>query len=268
MAKIKFEDKFSINDLGDYVLQGLWEVGDYLFISAYDSSDKRNNSIIYIIDKNYKVIKKTTLDNNSHVGGICYDKDHGVFWITDKKGTISSYTYDDVFNKDEVSPKYKKIDVGSCDLLNYKNSPSVAYICYFDKRLFLGNYSKNGKGLLKEFKIKYNGSIDLLSEKKSLFFDGVQGLYLYEKDNDIYMLVSISFGRYKKSILRVLKYQENIKSYLEVSYKDIDMPPMMEQIIVNKNNKLMTLYESNGKKYKTLFNRNKDVCIVDINKII
>lgn len=268
MAKIKFEDKFSINDLGDYVLQGIWEVGDYLFISAYDSSDKRNNSIIYILDNNYKVIKKTSLDNNSHVGGICYDKDHDIFWITDKKGTISGYRYEDIFYKDDVSPKYKKIDVGSWDLINHKNSPSVAYICYYDKRLFLGNYSKSGKGLLKEFKIKDDGSIDLSSEKKSLFFDGVQGLYLYKKDKDIYLLVSTSFGRYKKSILKVLKYQEGIKSYLDVSCKDIDMPSMMEQIIVNKNNKLMTLYESNSKKYKTFFNRHKDVCIVDINKII
>ena len=268
MAKIKFEDKFSIDDLGDYVLQGLCEVGEYFFISAYDSSDKRNNSIIYILNNSYKVIKKTTLDNNSHVGGICYDKDHDIFWITDKKGTVSGYIYDDIFNKDAVSPKYKKIDVGSCDLLNYKNSPSVAYICYFDKKLFLGNYSKNGKGILKEFKIKDNGNIDIETEKKSLFFNGVQGIYLYKKDNDIYMLVSTSFGRYKKSVLKVLKYQENINSYLDLSYKDIDMPPMMEQIIVNKKNKLMTLYESNGKKYKTFFNRNKDVCMVDINKII
>ena len=46
------------------------------------------------------------------------------------------------------------------------------------------------------------------------------------------------------------------------------MPPMMEQIIVSKDNKLISLYESNGKKYKTFFNKNEDVCIVDIDKII
>ena len=267
MGKIKFEDKFSIKDLGDFILQGIWEVGDYLFISAYDSSEKKENSIIYIVNKNYEVIKKTSLDNNSHVGGICYDKEHDIFWITDKKGTISGYCYDDIFNKDVVRPKYKKVDVGSCDLLNYKNSPSVAYICYFDKRLFLGNYSKTNNGILKEFRIKDDGSIDLSSEKKYLFFDNVQGLYLYKKEDEIYLLVSTSFGRYKKSILKVLKY-EDCNSYLDKSFINIDMPPMMEQIIVSKDNKLISLYESNGKKYKTFFNKNEDVCIVDIDKII
>ena len=71
--------------------------------------------------------------------------------------------------------------------------------------------------------------------------------------------------KYKKSILKVLKY-EDCNSYLDKSFINIDMPPMMEQIIVSKDNKLISLYESNGKKYKTFFNKNEDVCIVDIDQ--
>lgn len=267
MSKIKFDSKFYLKDLGDFVLQGICEVGDYFFISAYDSSNKKDNSIIYILNKNYELIRKTTLYNNSHVGGLCYDMEHDLFWITDKKGTVSGYRYEDIFNNSCVVPKYKSIDVGSKDLLNHKDMPSVAYICYFDKRLFLGNFSNNGNGLLKEFKLKEDGNIDLSTEKKSLFLDNVQGLYLYMKNEDIYLLVSTSFGRYKKSVLKILKYKD-IDNYRDEDIVNIEMPSMMEQIIVSKDNKLMSLYESNSKKYKNIFNRHGDICIIDMEKII
>ena len=142
------DEEYSIDNLDTMVLQGVCTVGDNTFITAYDSSWKMKNSVVYVLDKNNECIKKVNLYNNSHVGGICYDDEHEMFWITDKYGTISGYTYDSIYydESDKVYPKYRKVDVGSKDLINYKGWPSVAYITYHEGKLFLYISNTNCKG--------------------------------------------------------------------------------------------------------------------------
>ena len=264
------EDEYSFSELETMVLQGICSVGDNTFITAYDSSDDKGNSVVYILDKNNNCIKEVALYNNSHVGGICYDDKNEMFWITDKGGTISGYTYNSIFdNKGQTcTPRFKKIDVGSGDLINYKGNASAGYITYDDGKLYVGNFSIDGNGVLKTFDVLKDGNIDLDSCRKIKFLDKVQGISFYKKDGEKYLLVSCSFGRFNNSELKVFKYRDNCLDYSKEIYTKCEMPPMLEQIAFNKDGKLITLYEGNAKKYGGLFQKkNSDVIVMDIDDV-
>lgn len=260
------DNDFSIDDLGNMVLQGVCVVRNNIFLTAYDSSNVGENSIIYILDENNNCIKEVTLYNNSHVGGICYDDKNNIFWITDKGGTVSGYTYDSIFyNKGEICyPKFQKIDVGSEDLINYKGKASASYITYDDGKIYVGNYTFLKNSFLKSFCIDEDGNIDLDSCKKVGFVDKVQGISFYERDNCKYLLVSTSCGINNASELKIFKYDEDCKDFGKENYVKEFMPPMMEQITFNKDGNLVTLYESNAKKYKKNYSvRSNDVVVFE-----
>ena len=261
------KDEYSLDELGTNVLQGVCTVGKYTFITAYDSSKDKENSVVYVINENKECIREVKLYNNSHVGGICYDQTHEIFWITDKGGTISGYSFNSIFysREDIIEPIFKKIDVGSKDLINHQGNPSAAYITCHDNKIYVGNFSTNGNGILKSFDIQEDGNININSENKIKFIDKVQGITFYEKNGESYLLVSSSYGKTLKSDLKIFKFDEECNDYSKKEFKEIKMQPMMEQISFNVNGELVTLYESNAQKYKIEKNmQSNDVIIVDI----
>lgn len=67
----------------NWVPQGLTENDDSYFISAYDGNH-RLNSLIFIVDKQTgKYQKSIILSRKAHVGGLAYDRDHQLLWISD-----------------------------------------------------------------------------------------------------------------------------------------------------------------------------------------
>ena len=155
----------NIDDLNEYVLQGLCKVDDNYCVSAY-SYNRVNNSIVYIFDKDFKYYRKKELDTNSHVGGITYDPINENIWVTDTEGTISAYSKDALLGPgDKVQPIYKKIYVGE-ELDNCFGICSVAYITYFDNKLYLGNYNNSDNSLIKEYSLYDSGMIDRRSYNK------------------------------------------------------------------------------------------------------
>ena len=265
------DSEYSIDNLKSNVLQGVCSVGNYTFLTAYDSSLDKDNSTVYVLNGDNECVREVTLYNNSHVGGICYDNEHELFWITDKGGTISGYTFDSIFysKDDTIEPVFKKIDVGSNDLINYKGYSSAGYIAYNKGKIYVGNYSVDGNGILKSFDVSDDGNIDLTSEKKVKFLDKVQGISFYEKNNKDYLLVSSSYGRIFKSELSVFKFDEDCDDYRNLPSIKIVMPPMLEQITFNKSGRLITLYESNALKYQSLIkSNNSDVIVSDFGSIV
>ncbi|MGA9519658.1 MAG: hypothetical protein WBV27_12835, partial [Trichococcus sp.] len=66
--------------------QGLAVNKDYLFISAYCQT-KEHNSVIYVLDKKSgSFIKEIVLDGIPHAGGLAYDNNHELLWVTSEKG--------------------------------------------------------------------------------------------------------------------------------------------------------------------------------------
>lgn len=249
-----------------YVIQGICVVDKYIFVSLYnDSISKSSKVFIYDLDMNY--IKEVSLNNNSHVGGIAYDDYNQIVWITDVKGTISGYNKDEFLVNDYINPKFYRLDVSN-GLTNIYGKNSVAYITYYDGYLFLGDYAIETLSTMKKYKIQDNGSINPNDYESIYFYGLVQGLSFFEHEDNTYMFVSSSIGTNFKSNLKLVKYDPSIKDYRNARCLNFEMPNMIEQIYMDKSNKLYSTFESNADKYKKSIKHSGDIIIEDLDEKI
>lgn len=73
-----------------YRFQGFTMTDDYIYISAYDKEGKPSLLLVYDNDGNYvgRVALPSGVSRYAHVGGMSYDKEHDILYITDKKGKV------------------------------------------------------------------------------------------------------------------------------------------------------------------------------------
>lgn len=236
-------DSFRLKNEG-FIFQGITKVEEMYFITAYK---KGHNSIIFIYDRDFDLIKRCHLYNNAHVGGISYDGDDSIY-ITDKHGTVSIYSLNEILNNDYVIPKNEKIDVHE-GLINVFGQTACAYVTYYKDKVYLGNFNKEEKSILKIYNKTLNKELGLIKQFDPL----VQGITL----NDKYMLISESFGAVNKSIVTIYKYDKEYNLDLVTRIK---MPPMLEQIYLDDKN-LICLFEINSYIKKDKYD---DILILDL----
>lgn len=244
------------------VPQGITKVGSYTLITAYDEQ-KKVYSECYIIDDDGNEVNSITLDIKSHVGSIAYDSVNNLVWIPDSKGSLNAYDFNDILKEKEVHAKYR-VDIG----INLKNkfSDGIDYLCVDGNLLYAGNFSQNGKGIVRKYSIEWTqGNISLKFINDFLVPSQVQGISFYHRDNQDYMIISQSFGRNNDSNLIVFKYEENVRDYNEG--KSIKLPPLLEQNAVYGKD-LYIIFESGAKKYRDGKSKIDCVCVLDIEKIL
>jgi hypothetical protein len=253
------EQEQNIDNLDNYVLQGLCKVDDKYLISAYDCNHN-NKSIIYILDEGLEKYTIKVLNTYSRVGGITYDPINENIWITDTNGTISAYDKEDILGFHKITEsKYKNIYVGK-ELDNLFGDCSAAYITYNDNKLYIGNFNTRNNTIIKEYNIKEDGMIDTSNYKKLQLTGFVQGITFYENEDKKYLIISSSYGKLFNSKLQIYDFDTFEK------VKEINTEKMMEEIIVDED-KLITIYEANAKIYSPK-KKNTDIIISDINKIL
>lgn len=240
-------DSFKLDNEG-YIFQGITKVKNMFFITAYK---KNSNSIIFVYDEDFILIKKTNLYNNAHVGGIAYDNKDRIY-ITDKRGTVSIFDLNEILKYDMVVPKEERIDV-SDKLINIFDQTACAYISYYNSRLYLGNFNANKDSVLKI----YDKDLKKLIKEIPNFNSLVQGVTL----NNRYLIVSSSFGVINKSLITIYKYD---KEYNLSYVTSIKLPPMLEQIYLDED-RLICLFEINSYIKKDKY---KDSLILDLNSIL
>ena len=237
-------DNIKIKNEG-FIFQGITKVEEMYLVTAYKPG---SNSIIFIYDNDFDLIRRTHLYNNAHVGGICYDGDSTIY-ITDKHGSISIYDLNEILNNDLVYPKNKQIDVSN-KLKNIFGQTACAYIQHHRDLLFLGNFNKKNSSVLKIYKeSKLNKEFKIIENFESL----VQGVAV----NDKYILVSSSFGILNKSIVSIYEYDKDFNLKL---VDKIKLPPMIEQIHLD-GTKLICLFEINCYTKKDKYD---DILILDL----
>lgn len=83
----------------DLRVQGYTKAGDYYLITAYDHNHNLN-SRVYIYDKTGRCIGYIKFhnkeDKNAHVGGITYDEENNIVFITGKEGKVNTYKLNDI----------------------------------------------------------------------------------------------------------------------------------------------------------------------------
>ena len=240
-------DTFKIKNEG-FIFQGITKVEEMYFITAYR---KGHNSIIFIYDRDFDLIKRCHLYNNAHVGGISYDGDDTIY-ITDKHGTVSLYSLNEILNNDYVLPKKEKVDVHE-GLINVFGQTACAYLTYYKNKVYLGNFNKKESSILKIYNKNLTKELGLIES----FHPLVQGITL----NDKYMLVSASFGALNKSIISIYKYDKEFNLELITRIK---LPPMLEQIYLDDTN-LVCLFEINSYIKKDKY---EDILILDLCTIL
>ncbi len=253
----------------DMVPQGLTIAKSNILISAYHFSGS-NNSIVYVLDINGKIKNICTLDINSHVGGIYFDKNTDLLWITGYNGHINVFSIEDILNSNHATTVYD-FDVGE-NLPNFKK-PSIkeaSFLTIYENTLYVGNFSLKKDGIIKKYKINKNTlSINLEYLGDFKIPDKVQGVAFYQHKKEKYIIMSTSFGRKSKSLLKIFKYDENITDYAysKIPYISQELPPMAEQIIT-KGNELLVLFESNSNIYANCPEISETLSLINIDDIL
>lgn len=243
-----------LND--NYVPQGICVVDESILVTMYDYNHELNSKVCVI--KSGEIVHTTILDNNAHVGGICYDEENNNIWITDRSGTISCYDAKDVLVKDEAIAKYKKVKIPG--LINISNYNAVGFITYFDNKLYMGNYNIHKKSKIVSYELNKDGKIDAASRCEYPSHAFVQGITFKKEGDHKLLFVSSSYG-INSSLIQIIDCDTK-----KVLHK-VKMPPMLEQITFNENGDLLALFESNAEVYKKYHFKTSDINLYRIDKI-
>ncbi len=234
----------TLNDAcGDMVVQGFTRVDENLVISAYSYSAK-NNSILYILDSTGTLVKIIDLGFKAHVGGIAYDTEHHLIWITGADGCVYSLVWKDIIKSvdGKAGPVLYCIGVG---LRNHNNEKVASFLTVDTDKLFVGSYVDGKSGRLKEYSITDPYKPVEISERE--IPEHIQGVTFAKNQNGTQML--LSQGRYTEdSKLLIFDYNEETKVFEEPQIQFI-LPEGVEQFQMT-NEGMYLLFESSARPYR------------------
>ena len=251
-------------ELNTMVPQGIALGGEYTYVSMYDYL-KLKKSIICVLDKDCKLVNKVSLDCFSHVGGISYDEVNNLLWVSGTNGSVRAYDVCDFLDKNEVRAIYVNEDVGK-DLINYRGQQAVSYLTVLDNKLYVGNFRLCTNGIMKIYDIKYDDGIDLEYSSKIDVPSKVQGVTFYKDGDNKYILFARSYGTKNDSVIQVYKYSEDMDCNKD-KYFTLMVDPMLEQIQIDSNGNLYSIYESNAAIYCD-GNKDDDFKVIDFNRLV
>lgn len=246
------------------VPQGIAIKDDLILISYYDSKEL-NNSIIYVINKYGEVQNKCDLNIISHVGGISYDEINNLLWVANENGYISTYQIEDIINNRSAYTQ-KDFYVGE-NLIDYKSSNMISSLTFYKDYLYVGNFSLNGKGVMKEYRVNFNQENILQYQDSYQIPNKVQGITFYEQEHKIYILFSISYGRKNNSFIQVSEFNKKIKNYQKSKNFMYELSPMLEQITI-RDNLLYALFESNAHIYRNCPNIQESINKISVDELL
>lgn len=270
--------KLNDNSHGIYDLriQGYTKAGNYYLITAYDHNHKLN-SRVYIYDKVGNCVGYIELKNKndakSHVGGISYDEENDILFITGKGGAVNTYKLKDIIEGMNQSAKVtgctpeleseadiSAINNGSVNITKFFNgkntSAATTYYSAEEKALYVADCAETGT-LIKYSISATKGKVNFSSGKvvSNDFASCCQGVATYKdaKGNN-YIYASQSYGSSRDSVIK--KYEVTDSGLKEVGATIIDTPGL-EGIQIDSNGNLSGVFEN----FKDTDNPNKTINI-------
>lgn len=266
---VSYDTNIDVPVIEKMVPQGLTCTDDYFLISAYDYN-KKDDSCIYVIDKEGVLVNICSLNNKAHVGGIAYNSENDLLWVTGLEGNVNAYRASSIINRESAFPIYSELNVGN-GLANYKYPflNAVSFLTIKNGHLFVGNFSLSNRGFVKEYDISIDDKTRVLSLnyiRKFAIPNKVQGLSFYEKDNKEYIIFSRSYGKKSSSILQIYIYDESVDDYNDKDLKSVslELPSMLEQTTISEDS-LYSVYESCAEPY--LCDENEPVTELKVNDL-
>ncbi|PTQ80641.1 hypothetical protein C8U37_12711 [Trichococcus patagoniensis] len=241
--------------------QGLAVNNEYLFISAYCHT-KEHNSVIYVLDKQSgSFLKEIVLDGIPHAGGIAYDSNHDLLWVTSEKGDtaqVITLSLADIETYDFTACSEAIAYTDSIELPDIKRASTITvheddlYVAHFDDEetsvmhRYLISTTENEDG--KEVHALDTGKSTEEASPDDVDKIGkeIQGLAFYQEK----LMLSRSSGRKKDStLLSFDRLKENENFTDKNASTEVTMPSYLEQIAVD-GKQLYVLFESGAYPYR------------------
>lgn len=252
--------------MNKFIPQGITLMEDDILITGYYANGKKSKC--YVLNKDGEIINTVELDTNSHVGGIAYDDKNKLIWLPDNNGVLNAYNSEDFITKDKVKAMYK-FDNVSDELVDFenKNKKLIAFLTIDEDYIYIGNFFKEKRSIVKKYKIIPNNNLISLEYINSFEVPAkTQSIAFFNKEEIKYIIFSNSYRRRSSSYIRVDAYREDLDVY-DGSKIEIELPPMLEQVAVNGNN-LYLLFESSASKYPNAIDKLDRICLLDLKKLI
>lgn len=228
--------------LDDYVVQGLTKAGSLIAISAYSYSGERN-SILYVINKDGALQKIVDLGFQAHTGGVAYDEDHDLLWITGASGHVYALSWSAILSDTYQGEILVDFDAG---LVNHSGAHVASFLNLYGGELFVGSYVDGSEGVLKRYDISDPGNVKELSA--AAIPQRIQGITFKEDgDGGRTMVLSQSY-QIEDSHLLYFAWREEESAYLEPEETHV-LPEGAEQIQMTAEG-MYLLFESAARPYR------------------
>lgn len=228
--------------LDDYVVQGLTKAGSLIVVSAYSYSSGQN-SILYVINKDGALQKIVDLGFQAHTGGVAYDEDHDLLWITGASGHVYALSWSAILSDTYQGEILVDFDAG---LVNHSGAHVASFLNLYGGELFVGSYVDGSEGVLKRYDISDPGNVKELSA--AAIPQRIQGITFKEdKDAGRTMVLSQSYQT-EDSHLLYFAWSEEESAYLEPDETYV-LPEGAEQIQMTAEG-MYLLFESAARPYR------------------
>lgn len=238
--------------------QGLCVVGKYLLISAYCYT-KTHNSVIYVLNKDtQEFVKEVVLDGIPHTGGLAYDKEHQMIWVStyrNGKASASCFSFKALERYDLEEVKGPITYTYEYDLYTLERD---SFMTYADGYLYVGYFSVKTNGVVQKFKIDKNGGLATksgisigvrkkiaLPEEIKEIPKKIQGIAIYQDK----ILMTQSYGLTKSSLFVHNDSDSMYRTDGNSTVNKISMPQKVQQIYID-GNELYVLFESAAYAYR------------------
>lgn len=246
----------------DLRIQGYTKAGDYYLITAY-AHNHSLNSRVYIYDRTGKCIGYIELQNkydeNAHVGGVAYDEENNIVFITGEDGVVNTYRLGDITEAaNQVNSNTNKvpsissnkvlqaIEFGNVDISSHfgdETSAATTYYSESENALYVADCA--GDGSLIKYSVTVGGkgvSFDKGTVISRNFASCCQGVATYtDPHGNNYIYASQSYGANHDSVIK--KYEIIDTGLKEVGATTIDTPGL-EGIQIDKQGNLSGVFEN------------------------
>lgn len=257
------------NSVSSYMTpQGVTVAGKYILITAYDA-EHTHASVIYVLNKKGKYLKRILVAGKPHLGGITYDPVAKNIWLTGSSQGQAALMSISLKKIEDYNYKKTRKPITYDYEVTLPTIERASAVTYDDNQLFVGFFSKDEKGRIVSYPISrigyfkdtitsdqikaVTGQANWASGAGSAAMDSqIQGIAIY-KD---WIILSQSYGS-KNSKLYFFPASAINNLDEDKADKVVVLPPYLEQISVYKG-QLLLLFESSSRAYA----RN-DIMIVD-----
>lgn len=225
------------------VVQGFTKAENVFVVSAYSKTEGQN-SILYIMDSNGKLMKIVDLKFIAHTGGIAYDKEHDLLWVTGPEGKVYAISWSSVMADAYQGEILVEFDAG---LVNHNGGKVASFLTLFEGELFVGSYVDGAAGKLNRYDLSDVNSPKLVSAVA--IPERIQGITFKRNvaGGNCYMWLSQSYQTQDAYLLKYT-YSEQTKEYAEPLESHV-LPEGSEQIQMTDEG-MYILFESAARPYR------------------